>query len=103
ATLPYRIRRVTNDDPDIGLALAYRALVVLREHRLIKRAPALGHLEGVGEHDTGKRFVVATGQLVVSLLDIDRRDVVGERDDLVAVEFVAVLTGQVLRLDQTAL
>ena len=72
-----------------------------------RRVVVLAHLERVGEHDAGERLVAvaasAAARSVVGGLDVDRGDVVGEQQDLVGVQLVGVLAGEVVRLDQAGL
>ena len=119
--LPHRVGRIADDDLNLLFQLRRGPLVVGHEHALIQRVPVLGHLEGVGQDDSvegrvtglrgirgitvirdGQRRVVAH-EVAVGDLDIRRRDVVGQQQNLVGVQLAGVLARQVCLADETRL
>ena len=95
AGLPGRVRRVADDDPDVGGLLSHDALVVADEDRRVEGVVVLVHLEGVGEHDAveGQVLAALVVQAVEGGLDVDRGDVVGEQVDLVGVQLAGCTCG----------
>ena len=97
ALLTGRVRRIADDDPDVGPLLAFAPIsVVLHVERQFVVAFVQG--EGVGQADAGIReVIVASGDRMEDGLDVDGGDVVGEQHDFVGVDLLAVLALQVRR------
>ena len=131
--LPHRVGRVAHDDLDVQVALGRSPLVVGHEDALVQRVVVLRRLEGVRQHDPGERRVPASAavaaravtgghlaavnrasvsraagcvvghEVVVGHLDVRRRDVVGQEQDLVGVQLTRILAHQVRRHDEPRL
>lgn len=102
AVLPDRVRRVPDDDADVELLLPRAPRAVVDKHAR-DEVVLLIELERVREADPLERLVRAAHDAVVSGLDVDRRDVVGEEHDLVRVDLLRVLPWQLLLRDEPAL
>ena len=75
--LTIRIRRVSHDDPDIELLLAFAAVAVVGEE-IADVVVLFVELEGVGEADAFEGLVFSADDAVIDGFDVDGGDVVGE-------------------------
>ena len=74
------------------------ALHVLLRHETECALLALGQVQRIHEAQPAKRLV-ASGQLVIGVLDIQRRDVIGQQHHLVGEKLLAVHPWQVFLRD----
>ncbi len=108
AALPHRVRRIPDDHADRRRQLSQDPSVVVREHDRVHRVPGFGNLERVGQRHPGERLIgVSVGglarQSMVGRLDVHRGDVVRQQHDLVGVQLLRVLSGEVGGRDQVGL
>ena len=95
---------VADDDADVQRFLPFNAIVVAGEQGGVHRVIGFVRLKGVGEHDAAEGFVlIGAGPVVVSSLDVDGGDVVGQQHNVVGVQFAGILAGQAGVLNQPAL
>ena len=100
-------RGVADDNLNRELLLTLGAFVVLWEpfSRKKRRVFCFVEIEGIGEDDAVEGFLatIFPASPTENLLNINRGDVVGEKDEFIGVELIAVFAFKIVGLDKIGL
>lgn len=98
------IGRVADDHPERGGFLAvYPFGVLLKKAFEGLLAAVFQHLEGVSQADAIKgRVCCCAGEVMPDAFNVDRRDVIGQQNDFIGMDFLLVLAEKILLPNQAA-